>query len=99
MTISNLDKTWMTPQLKQLLRQVQRKKLQNRKGGKFKKLWAKFKRLKRARIENFNADFVKELKVTNPGKWYSMMKGLGGLDQMSCGRFEIESLTGLSDRL
>ena len=23
-TISNLDKTWMTPQLKQLLRQVQR---------------------------------------------------------------------------
>jgi hypothetical protein len=41
-TISNLDKTWMTPGLKQLLRQVQRERVQNGKGGKFKKLWAKF---------------------------------------------------------
>ena len=37
-TISNLDKTWMTPQLKQLLRQVQRERVQHGKGGKFKKV-------------------------------------------------------------
>ena len=97
-TISNLDKPWMTPQLKQLLRQVQRERLNNGKGGKFKKLWAKFRRLKRAKIKSFNSDFVKELKTTNPGKWYGMMKRLGGLDQMTHGRLEIESLKGLTDR-
>ena len=97
-TISNLDKPWMTPQLKQLLRQVQRERLNNGKHGKFKKLWAKFRRLKRAKIKSFNSDFVKELKTTNPGKWYGMMKRLGGLDQMTRGRLEIESLKGLTDR-
>ena len=97
-TISNLDKTWMTPQLKQLLRQVQRERVKHGRGGKFKKLWSKFRRMKRARIKNFNNEFVKELKTTNPAKWYTMMKRLGGLDQMSRGRLEIESLEGLSDQ-
>ena len=63
-----------------------------------KKLWTKFRMLKRARIKNFNADFVKELKATNPGKWYNMMKRLGALDQMTHGRLEIESFKGLADR-
>ena len=97
-TISNLDKPWMTPQLKQLLRQAQRERVKHGKGGNFKKLWSKFRRLKRKRIKNFNADFVSELKTTNPGKWYTMMKRLGGLDQMSRGRMTIKSLEGLSDK-
>ena len=67
-TISNLDKPWMTPQLKQLLRQAQRERVKHGKGWNFKKLWSKFRRLKRKRIKNFNADFVSELKTTNPGK-------------------------------
>ena len=45
--ISNLDKAWMTPEVKQILRQVQRERLQNGKSVKFKQLWAKFRRLKR----------------------------------------------------
>ena len=97
-TISNLDKFWITPQLKQLLRQVQRERIKHGKGGKFKKMWAKFRRLKRKRIRDFNSDFVTELKTTKPGKWYSMMKRLGGLDQMSHGRLTISSLEGLSDK-
>ena len=97
-TVSNLDKTWLTPQLKQLLRQVQRERLKHGKGERFKKLWAKFRQLKRARIKNFNSDFVEELKTTNPGKWYVMMKRLGGLDQMNRGRLEIKSLKGLTDK-
>ena len=96
-SISNLDKNWMIPQLKQLLRQVQRERVQHGKGGKFKRLWSKFRRLKRKRIKSFNADFVSELKTTNPGKWYTMMKRLGGLDQMTKGRISIKSLDGLTD--
>ena len=97
-TVSNLDKTLMTPQLKQLLCQVHRERPKYGKGGRFKKLWAKFRRLKRARIKNFNSDFLEELKTTNPGKWYVMMKRLGGLDQMNRGRLEIKSLKGLTDK-
>ena len=54
--------------------------------------------MKRTRIKNFNVEFVKELKTTNPVKWYTMVKRLGGLDQMSRGRLEIESLEGLTDQ-
>ena len=97
-TISNLDKPWITRQLKQLLRQVQRERIKHGKGGKFKKMWSKFRRLKRKRIKNFNADFITELKTTNPSKWYSMMKRLGGLDQMSRGNMSIKSLEGLSNK-
>ena len=61
-------------------------------------MWAKFRRLKRKRIRNFNADFIRELKTTDPGKWYSMMKRLGGLDQMSRGNMSIKSLEGLSNK-
>ena len=93
-TISNLDKFWMTPELKKLLREVQRERLRKGKGGNFKQLWAKFRRLKRVQIKTFHKKFVAELKTTSPGKWYSMMKKLGGLDQMTQGRLEVKSLQG-----
>ena len=96
--ISNLDKAWMTPELKQILRQVQRERLQNGKSVKFKQLWAKFCRLKRRQIKTFHKKFVQDLKVTSPGKWYMMMKKLGGLDQMNTEKIEVKSLRGLSDK-
>ena len=68
----------MTPELKQLLRQVQRERLKKGKGGKFKKLWAKFRKIKRRQIKMFYKDFIENLKTTNPSNWYSQMKNLGG---------------------
>ena len=88
----------MNPELKQLLRQVQRERLNKGKNGKFKQLWAKFRRLKRAQIKKFHKNFVEELKTTSPGKWYSMIKKLGGIDQMNHNRLEVNSLKGLSDK-
>ena len=77
--ISNLDKNWMTPQLKQLLRQAQRERIKHGKGGRFKKLWANFRRLKRSNIKLFYKNYVEELKTINPGQWYKMLKKLGGI--------------------
>ena len=96
--MTNLDKFWITPQLKQLLRQAQRERILNGKSSRFKKLWNKFRSQKRSRIKNFNQEFVEELKQTEPGKWYSMMKKLGGLESMDSRGLEIESLKGLSDQ-
>ena len=45
-----------------------------------------------------NTSLALRIKSTNPGKWYTMMKRLGGLDQMSRGKLEISSLEGLSDK-
>ena len=88
----------MNPELKGLLRNIQRERLKHGKGGKFKSLWSKFRRLKRSQIKKFTKNVVEEMKVTNSSKWYQMMKKLGGLDQMTRGKLEIECLEGLSDQ-
>ena len=53
-TVSSLDKQWMNPELKVLLRQVQRERLKHGKGGQFKKLWSRFRRLKRGQIKKIH---------------------------------------------
>ena len=69
------------------------------KGGNFKELWAKYRRLKRARIKNYQQKFVQKLKASNPSMWYQKMKQeLGGVDQMSRGKLKIKELDGLSDK-
>ena len=97
-SVSSLDKKWMTPQLKQILRQAQRERLLRGKSEHFKKLWAKFRRMKRKEIRNFHRVFVEELKTTNPSKWYKKMQQLGGLDQMNRGKLLIKELEGLTDK-
>ena len=72
--MSCLDQDWMSPQLKQLHRSLQREYYKHRRSEKFKKLKAKFKRLKRKSIKNTYSSFVTDLKQTNPAKWYSMAK-------------------------
>ena len=96
-SISSLDKQWMTPQLKQILRQAQRERLTKGKCKKFKELWAKFRKLKRKQIKNFHKVFVEDLKLTDPSKWYKKMQQLGGLDQMNRGKLFIKELEGLTN--
>ena len=97
-TMTNLDKHWMTPDLKQLLRQVQRTRLIEGKSSKFKRLWSKFRRLKRFKIKTLRNKMVNELKEGDSGQWYSIMRKFGGIDQMSRQELRIKSLEGLSNR-
>ena len=78
--ISTLDKRWMDPKLKQLHRQMQREFTRNRKSQRFKMLKSTFKKEKRKSIKNKFDDFVSELKTTNPGKWFSMAKKIGAVN-------------------
>merc|ERR1712015_148148 len=78
--MSDLDKKWMNPELKQLLRQTQRERLKKGKSKRFKKLWSKFRRLKRSAIKSNTNNVVNELKESKPGKWFSVMKKMGGID-------------------
>ena len=53
--------------------------------------------MKRKRIKTFYADFLTELKVTNPSKWYSMAKKIGAVDEMNSGEVIVDELEGLSN--
>ena len=97
-TISSLDKKWMSPDLKNLLRKRQREFVKHRKSNKWKKLNKKFKKLKRKTIKNFYSNFTTELKETNPSRWYEMAKKIGALDQMNGRETFVECLEGLSDK-
>jgi len=96
--MTNLDKFWMTPDLKQLLRQMQRERLKHGNSKYFCSMRAKFRKLKRKKIKTNTKNVVNELKVSAPGKWHSVIKKMGGVDQMSAGRLEVESLKGFSDQ-
>ena len=95
--MSSLDQRWMSPELKNILRKMQREYFHNRKSQKYKKLKAKFKKLKRTSIKKFYNDFLTELKTASPGKWYQMARKLGTGSLTNDGEVMVESLTGLNN--
>ena len=95
--MSSLDKDWMSPQLKQLHRAMQREYYKHRKSKKYKKLKSKFKKLKRNTVKTLYTGFVTDLKLTNPGRWYQMAKRIGAVDKMSGGDICVESLSNLDN--
>ena len=96
--VSYLDKKWMTPQLKNLNRRIKREFHKHRKSPKWKKLKRKFKSQKRKSVKNFYSNFVNELKVSNPAKWYSMAKRLGAEDNRKGGELSVDCLKGLDNQ-
>ena len=62
----------------------------NRQGQKYKELKRKFKQLKRKAIQRFYDDFVSDLRITNPSKWFTMAKRIGAFDQLSLSQGEVK---------
>ena len=94
---SNLDKKWMSPQLKQLHRAMQREFYKNRKSSKQKNLKSKFKKLKKKLIRSVYTDFVHDLKSMDPAKWYSMAKKIGAVNTIGSNT-KVESISHLSNK-
>ena len=53
--------------------------------------------MKRKAMQTFYSEFVSELKMSDPGKWYTMAKKIGVNDQMSKDEIQVESLAGLEN--
>ena len=66
MYITTLDNRFMSPELKQLQRKVQREFYKHRKSEKWRRLKRKFKTLKKKTLRKFYSNFASELKDTNP---------------------------------
>ena len=71
-----MDKEWMTPQLKQIHRAMQREFYRHRGSPKFKKLKSKFQKLKRKTVKSMYTTFVTDLKMTNPGSGIRWLRKL-----------------------
>ena len=95
--MSNLDREWMSPELKQLHRTMQREFFRHRKSQKYRNLKSKFKKLKRRTLKEFYSNFVTDLKLSDPGRWYSMAKKIGAVDKMTGGDIQVQSLANLSN--
>ena len=93
--ISYLEKKWMNPHLKNLLRKVKREFYQKRKSPKWRKLKKRFKKLKQ---KTFYSNFVTDLKASNPSKWYSSAKRIGVEQCSGDGELTVECLQGLNDQ-
>ena len=95
--MTNLDRDWMSPELKNLHRAMQREFYKRRKSVKYKELKSKFKKLKRKTVKNFYSNFVSDLKKSDPAKWYSMAKQIGAVDKMSRGDIKVQCLENLTN--
>ena len=96
--ISNFDKKWMSPELKQLHRSMQREFFKHRKSMKYKQIKSKYKKLKKKSIRNFYRNFVAELKLTDPRRWYSMAQKIGAVKESRSGNIRVESLSSLTNK-
>ena len=54
--------------------------------------------MKRKTVKNFYENFVSELKVSNPAKWYSMAKRLGAEDSRKGNELSVDCLKGLDNQ-
>ena len=95
--MTNLDREWMSPELKQIHRAKQREFFRHRKSPKYKELNKNFKKLERKTLKTFYSKFVSELKMTDPGKWYKMAKQIGAVDKISGGEIQVQSLANMNN--
>ena len=95
--ITSLDKEWMHPDLKSVYLEMTKDFFKNRKSDKWKRLYVKFRKGKRAAIRGLNYDvFADQIIKGSRGNFYRQVKKVGGLKQ-KVSRLNIESLEGKSD--
>jgi len=94
--VTALDKAWMNPQLKQLLRKIKREYWKNRKSLKWRNLKRTFSKLKKMKCQTYYSNILNEIKTTNQSKWFDVLKKIGLKDRNMRG-ITIECFEGLSD--
>ena len=76
-TVTNLDKKWMTPEIKQLLRKVQQEFYLKGKSLKWRNLKSKYRKLKRKSVRSYFSNFVNKVKSSDKSSFYKKVKQIG----------------------
>ena len=93
--ISPDDKPWFSKTLKFLDRRRKREFYKNQKSSKWQKLNTEFLQMCENEKANYYANIVHDLKVSNPGKWYSKVKRMSGQNTITQDSSTIAELSGL----
>ena len=92
------DEPWFSANLKSLDRQRKREYIKNKNSSKWETLNEKFKERCSIEKSQYYENMVKDLKETNPSKWYSKLKRMAGYDSNSQGNeIVVDELRGLDD--
>ena len=100
MRVSSHDKPFINKELKSLNRRKQREYVKNGKSSKYRKLAKDFKSKYKTAAESYIRRKVDELKDSEPGKAYSILKIMGAQqgDSIDDNTFTLPSHDGLSDQ-
>ena len=91
------DKPWISPELKKLDRAVKREFYKNKNSQKWETLYKDFVARCTLEKEKYYEKMVSDLKISNPGRWYSKVKRMTGQENTNKGKIIVDELTGLSD--
>ena len=96
--MTSLDKDWMHPDLNSIYLQMTKEYFTNRRSDKWKKLYVKFRKGKRASIRGVNYEaFADQVMKGSKGNFYRQAKKVGGLKQKTT-TLNIASLEGKSEK-
>ena len=98
MTFSSDDQPWMTPELKNLDRKRKRQFQKHRKSERWHFLNSKFEEKCNLVKSNYYKNMIEDLKISNPGQWYSKFKRISSHDQHKGEIVNVEELSGLTDQ-
>ena len=94
--ISSDDQPFCTEKMKRLKRKKSREYRKHRKSLKWKELNLKFKKELSSAKKNHYKNIVKDLQMSNPGRWYSILKRISSYDQHKSDPVIVDSIKHLS---
>ena len=91
------DKPWISAEIKQLDRQMKREFCKHKKSQKWHQLKSSFETKCEKQKEKYYDNMVHDLKTSNPGKWYSKVKRMAGIQSDVGKQIILEDLDGYSN--
>ena len=96
--IASDDQPWMTDKIKKFSKKKERVFWKERRSERWKILNKKFQKMVKEAKSNFYKNMIEELKVTNPGRWYSQLKRMCSYDQGKSETLVVPDICHLSDQ-
>ena len=90
------DKPWISLELKKLDQQMKREFWKHKKSSKWYELKSSFEEKCQTQKEKYYDNIVHDLKTSNPGKWYSKVKRMAGIQTDAGQNITLEELDGYS---
>ena len=88
----------MTDKLKKFSKKKERIFWKERRSERWKIINKKFQKMIKDAKQTFNTEMVEELKVTNPGRWYSQLKRMCSYDEGKSEKLIVPEICHLSDQ-